>query len=71
MNKVLVISYYFPPMGMGGVQRTLKSCKYLLKNNWQPVVLTINPRKYYAIDEFLLNEALNSGIIIERTGKKP
>lgn len=71
MNKVLVISYYFPPMGMGGVQRTLKFCKYLLKNNWQPVVLTINPRKYYAIDEFLLDEALNSGVIIERTGKKP
>ncbi|MDD5360973.1 MAG: glycosyltransferase [Ignavibacteria bacterium] len=70
MNKVLIISYYFPPMGMGGVQRTLKFAKYLTRYNWQPVVLTINPRKYYAIDEHLLEEALSNGIIIERTGKK-
>lgn len=57
-------------MGMGGVQRTLKFAKYLLRLNWQPVVLTVNPKKYFAIDEYLLKEALDSGIIIERTGKK-
>lgn len=57
-------------MGMGGVQRTLKFAKYLLKYNWQPIVLTINPKKYFAIDEYLLEEALNCGIIIERTGKE-
>lgn len=57
-------------MGMGGVQRTLKFAKYLLNYDWQPVVLTINPKKYFAIDEYLLQEALDSGIIIERTGKK-
>ncbi len=56
-------------MGMGGVQRTLKFAKYLLKYNWQPIVLTINPKRYFAIDEYLLEEALNSGVIIERTGK--
>ena len=57
-------------MGMGGVQRTLKFAKYLLQYNWQPIVLTINPKKYFAIDEYLLKEAVDSGIIIERTGKK-
>jgi glycosyltransferase involved in cell wall biosynthesis len=57
-------------MGMGGVQRTLKFAKYLLKYNWQPIVLTINPKKYFAIDEYLLDEAINSGVIIERTGKE-
>ncbi len=56
-------------MGMGGVQRTLKFAKYLLKYDWQPVVLTVNPRKYFAVDENLLHESLDSGIIIERTGK--
>ncbi len=71
MKKVLIISYYFPPMGMGGVQRTLKFAKYLLEHDWQPVVITISPKKYFAIDEFLLAEALESGIIIERTSKKP
>jgi hypothetical protein len=69
MNKVLIISYYFPPMGMGGVQRTLKFAKYLKNYGWQPYVLTDSPKKYYAVDEFLLDEAINNGIIIERTGK--
>ena len=69
MNKVLIISYYFPPMGMGGVQRTLKFAKYLIKHDWQPVVITERPKKYYAVDDYLLEEALKSGIIIERTGK--
>ncbi len=69
MNKVLIISYYFPPMGMGGVQRTLKFAKYLKDYGWQPYVLTDSPKKYYAFDDFLLQEARDAGIIIERTGK--
>lgn len=68
MNRVLIISYYFPPMGMGGVQRTLKFAKYLKDYGWEPVVLTDSPKKYYAIDESLLNEAIECGIKIERTG---
>ncbi|MEO8211272.1 MAG: glycosyltransferase [bacterium] len=69
MNKVLIISYYFPPMGMGGVQRTLKFAKYLREYGWEPVVLTDSPKKYYAVDETLLLEAIESGIKIERTGE--
>jgi hypothetical protein len=41
-------------MGMGGVQRTLKFSKYLLDHNWQPVVITCSPKKYFAFDEYLL-----------------
>lgn len=55
-------------MGMGGVQRTLKFAKYLKDYGWEPVVLTDSPKKYYAIDESLLNEAIECGIKIERTG---
>ncbi len=36
---------------------------------WQPYVLTESPKKYYAFDDILLEEALDAGIIIERTGK--
>lgn len=57
-------------MGMGGVQRTLKFAKYLKEFGWQPVVITESPKKYFAVDEYLLNEAIESGIIIERTGKE-
>lgn len=70
MNKVLIISYYFPPMGMGGVQRTLKFAKYLKEFGWDPVVITDSPKKYYAVDESLLKEAVECGIKIERTGKE-
>ncbi len=57
-------------MGMGGVQRTLKFAKYLKEYGWDPVVLTDSPKKYYAVDESLLNEAIESGIKIERTGEE-
>lgn len=57
-------------MGMGGVQRTLKFAKYLKEYGWDPVVLTDSPKKYYAVDESLLKEAIEKGIVIERTGEE-
>lgn len=56
-------------MGMGGVQRTLKFAKYLKEYDWDPVVLTDSPKKYFAVDESLLEEAITNGIKIERTGE--
>lgn len=57
-------------MGMGGVQRTLKFAKYLKQYDWEPVILTDSPKKYFAVDESLLKEAIESGIKIERTGEE-
>ena len=34
MKKVLIISYYFPPVGGAGVQRVLKFVKYLPQVGW-------------------------------------
>jgi glycosyltransferase involved in cell wall biosynthesis len=56
-------------MGMGGVQRTLKTAKYLRDFGWEPLVLTDSPKKYYAVDASLLDEAIRCGIMIERTGE--
>ncbi len=44
MKNVLVIAYYFPPLGGGGVQRTAKHVKYLSECGYHPVVLTVDPR---------------------------
>jgi glycosyltransferase involved in cell wall biosynthesis len=44
MRKVLVVAYYFPPFGGGGVQRTAKFVKYLPEFGWCPVVLTVDER---------------------------
>lgn len=40
MRRVLIIAYYFPPVGGGGVQRAVKMVRYLPEFGYQPVVLT-------------------------------
>lgn len=69
-RKVLVIAYYFPPMGYSGVQRTAKFVKYMPDFGWEPTVLTIQPKYYYAFDNYLLKEIENRGIRVIRTGTK-
>lgn len=70
MNKALFISNYFPPMGLGGILRTLKLAEYLGQYDWQVVVLTVSPKKLFVVDEYLFDEVRQSGVIIERTGKE-
>jgi spore coat polysaccharide biosynthesis predicted glycosyltransferase SpsG len=67
MFKVLIIAYYFPPLGLSGVQRTLKFAKYLSKYNWEPTVITTGDVGYFAHDFSLLKEAENAQIKIIRT----
>ncbi len=54
--NVLIIAYYFPPMGLSGVQRTLKFVKYLPDFGWNPVIMTSDIDNYYAYDESLLSD---------------
>jgi glycosyltransferase involved in cell wall biosynthesis len=68
MRQVLVVAFYFPPMGLSGVQRTLKFVKYLPDFGWAPTVLTVEPRGYLAKDETLLAELEGRGVEILRTG---
>lgn len=69
-KKVLVIAYYFPPMGLSGVQRTLKFVKYLPEFGWKPLVLTTDSGSYYAYDETLMAELESRDISIFRTDDK-
>lgn len=70
-RNVLVIAYYFPPMGLSGVQRTLKFVKYLPEFGWRPIVVTAGDMPYYAMDDSLLEEIqpqIEAGeIVIHRT----
>ncbi len=52
-KRVLVVTYYFPPSGGAGVQRTLKFVKYLPQYGWLPVVLTARDADYPAYDATL------------------
>ncbi len=67
-RSVLVVAYYFPPLGLSGVQRTLKFVKYLPQFGWQPTVLTITPTGYYAQDQSLLEEIQPYQIDVQRVG---
>ncbi|MFW5706467.1 MAG: glycosyltransferase [Bacteroidota bacterium] len=42
-EKVLIISYYWPPSGGPGVQRWMKFVKYMPLFGLQPVVVTVDP----------------------------
>ncbi len=66
-KKVLIIAYYFPPLGMGGVQRVSKFVKYLPSFGWEPIVLTVKDIQYFSQDDSLLKE-LPEEIKIKRTG---
>jgi glycosyltransferase involved in cell wall biosynthesis len=67
MFKVLILAYYFPPMGLTGVQRTLRLSKYMTGYNWSPTIITTGSKEINAIDLSLMNEAEESGIRIIRT----
>lgn len=69
-RTVLVIAYYFPPMGLSGVMRTVRFVKYLALNNWKPIVLTSTPAHYHTYDETLLEEFEGLDIEIVRTPPK-
>lgn len=66
-KKVLVLAYYFPPMGLSGVQRTLKFAKYMRHYHWEPTVITTGPVGYYALDQSLQEEAERENLRVVRT----
>lgn len=64
-QKVLLISYIFPPIGGGGVPRPLKMAKYLAEMGWEVHVLTVDVTYHATKDESLLKE-LPSNVFIHR-----
>ena len=59
MKKILVISYYWPPSGGGGVQRITKFCKYLYEFGWDIYVITAPKQKFISIDDSFLKDVKN------------
>ena len=61
-----MIAYYFPPLGGGGVQRTLKYTKYLPEFGWEPTVLTTSNTYFWKSDSTLWRD-VPEGIEIFRS----
>jgi glycosyltransferase involved in cell wall biosynthesis len=69
-RRVLVLAYYFPPVGGAGVQRTLKFVKYLEPLGWDATVISTRSRAYGARDESLLAE-VPAATRVRRTAALP
>jgi glycosyltransferase involved in cell wall biosynthesis len=69
-RRVLVLAYFFPPLGGGGVQRTLKFVRYLAPLGWDATVISTRSRLYPARDPSLLQEIPTTTRVI-RTGAFP
>jgi glycosyltransferase involved in cell wall biosynthesis len=55
-KTVLIITYYWPPSGGAGVQRWLKTVKYLREYGWEPIVYTPENPEAPATDNSLLKD---------------
>lgn len=69
MKKVLIITYYWPPGGGPGVQRSVKFTKYLPGFGIQPIVVTVDPKmaSYPITDQSLIKEVADNPEVY-RTG---
>jgi len=68
MNKVLIVTYYWPPSGGAGVQRWLKFSKYLPEFGWEPVILTVDPEfAAYPVTDFSLTDDLPDSVKVYKT----
>jgi glycosyltransferase involved in cell wall biosynthesis len=55
-RRVLMLAYFFPPLGGGGVQRTLKFVRYVEPLGWDATVVSTRSRLYPARDPSLVRE---------------
>jgi glycosyltransferase involved in cell wall biosynthesis len=69
-KNILIISYYYPPLGGSGVQRTLKFAKYLQEKGNKVIVLTVGEGSSGVIDASLLNDlSLNIKVVRAKAGE--
>lgn len=65
MKRVLIITYYWPPSGGGGVMRWLQMSKYLPEFGWQPVIYTPENPDASVVDESLMEDVPKEAEIIK------
>lgn len=66
MKRVLIITYYWVPLGGSGVQRWVKFSKYLPENGWQPVIYTPSNPDFPLKDESLVADVPDTCKVIRQ-----
>jgi glycosyltransferase involved in cell wall biosynthesis len=68
VNKVLIITYYWPPAGGPGVQRWLKFSRYLPEFGIHPIILTVDSEKAtYPLQDATLQNDVDPELKVYRT----
>lgn len=70
-NKVLIITYYWPPAGGPGVQRWLKFVKYLPDYNFEPIIYCPENPSYPIIDNKLEDEVPKAVTVLKLPIREP
>ncbi len=68
MKRVLILAYFFPPLGGGGCQRTLKLVRYLEPAGWLSTVVTTRDQDYWILDPTLEEEIPASAEVVRVGG---
>jgi glycosyltransferase involved in cell wall biosynthesis len=66
VRNVLMLSYYYPPLGGIGSQRSQKFARYLPGHGWRPIVITPGQGAY--LMDGSLDDGRSSGVEVVRTG---
>lgn len=66
MNKVLIITYYWPPTGGPGVLRWLKFVKYLPYFGWKPYVYTPSNPQAFIVDTSLEKDIPHEAVVLKK-----
>jgi glycosyltransferase involved in cell wall biosynthesis len=68
LKRLLALAYFFPPLGGGGCQRTLKLVRYLEPQGWAVSVVTTRDSDYWIADPTLLEEVPQSAEVLRVGG---
>ena len=71
MNRVLVITYFWPPASKASMHWQLKIVKHLPEFGWKPTVLTVTDDMFEFRDESLMTEIDPSLEIIKKRPREP
>jgi hypothetical protein len=71
VQKVLIITYYWPPTGGSGVQRWLKFTKYLREFGWEPIIYTPQNPEVAVTDDSLQKDIPKNLTVIRRKVLEP
>ncbi len=72
-KRLLLCTYYWPPSGGAGVQRSLKFAKYLPEFSIDPIILTVDEHSatYPILDESLRQEIPKNISVIKTKSREP